>query len=249
MSIEVKNVSVSFKDKNASISAVNDFSCRIAENEFIAIVGRSGCGKSTLLNVIAGYIVPNIGSVSLNESNLGEGERSSILIFQEDSVFPWMTVAENITYGLRIKKNSYEEIDAVLNKYLESTGLTKFRDFFPKDLSGGLKKRVDLARAYAIDTNIILMDEPFGSLDSHTRQQMQELLLQLWNSKKKTIVFVTHDIEEAILLADKIIVMDKGSLIQTYISAFERPRVNQMKYNEAFISLRRNIESKMTNEN
>ncbi len=191
--IAIQNLSKTFATNNREINVTSNLSMNITEGRFIAIVGPSGCGKTTLLRLLAGLIRPTSGTIRINSGCSG-------FVFQEYSLFPWLTVEENILVG----KNSQR---GLLKRYLELAGLTDYRNFYPKNLSGGMKQKVAILRAILNNPKIILMDEPFAALDVDTKHSMQQILLELWNESKQTVIFVTHDIEEAIYLADEVIVL------------------------------------------
>nr|BFD66109.1 ABC transporter ATP-binding protein [Bdellovibrio sp. HAGR004] len=205
--IQIKHVSKVFKGSEQDVVALKDIDFSIPEGQFVCLLGPSGCGKSTLLNAIAGFSLPSEGSVVVGGQEVFEPGPDRGMVFQEYALFPWMTVEENITFGLRIKKADPAKIEEKLQQLLKTLKLTDFRRRFPKDLSGGMRQRVAIARVLALDPPIMLMDEPFGALDALTRRSLQDELLKIWSDLKKTVVFVTHSIEEAIYLADRIVVM------------------------------------------
>ncbi|WP_374000357.1 ABC transporter ATP-binding protein [Bdellovibrio bacteriovorus] len=205
--IQIKHVSKVFKGSEQDVVALKDIDFNIPAGQFVCLLGPSGCGKSTLLNAIAGFSLPSEGSVMVGGQEILEPGPDRGMVFQEYALFPWMTVEENIVFGLKIKKADPEQIEAKLQKLLKTLKLTDFRRRFPKDLSGGMRQRVAIARVLALDPPIMLMDEPFGALDALTRRSLQDELLKIWSDLKKTVVFVTHSIEEAIYLADRIVVM------------------------------------------
>ncbi len=244
MLILIDHINFSFQSKKTKFIALNDLNLRIDENEFISIVGHSGCGKTTLMNLIAGFLMPTAGKLQIEEKDITGPKSERVLVFQEDTVFPWLTVEENIAYGLNALNTDREIVKNVVYKYLELVGLKSFAKYFPKDLSGGMKKRVDLARAYAVNPKVLLMDEPFGSLDAYTRQKMQSQLLKLWDEEKKTVVFVTHDISEAIFMSDRIVLMSPspGTFYRVFNVPFTRPRYQKIKKSSEFISIQSEIE-------
>lgn len=226
LKIETQSLTVRFPTAllHEQITAVENLSLDIQDGEFVCMVGPSGCGKTTLLRVVAGLENATEGTVLIHRK---ENRRPShAMVFQDAGLFPWMTVLENTAYGMRIQgvrgKRRYE----IAQAWLEKVGLTKFMDAFPKQLSGGMRQRVGLARAFAHNPEILLMDEPFGALDAQTRILLQEELLQLWKDSDITVVFVTHSIEEALILADRIVVMSArpGRILGTFPVQFSRPR-------------------------
>jgi NitT/TauT family transport system ATP-binding protein len=224
--IIITNLQKVFETPDGQIVALKDINLTIEQGEFVCLLGPSGCGKSTLLNVVAGFIPLSSGSVTVDRAEVHEPGPDRGVVFQEYALFPWMTVCQNISFGLEIKGMPESEriprIDALLTKL----GLTEFRDRFPKDLSGGMRQRVAIARILAIDSPIMLMDEPFGALDALTRRNLQDELLRIWKESGKTILFVTHSIEESLYLADRIIVMTyrPGTIKREQLITMPRPR-------------------------
>lgn len=206
--IDVRNVTKIFNSsKNEQIVALEQVSFTVDKGQFVSIVGPSGCGKSTLLYIIAGLVKPTSGEVLVNNKPISGPGPDRGLVFQDYALFPWLTVYDNIKYGLEEKKIPKFEIDKIVNRYIELMGLKGFERRYPKELSGGMKQRVAIARTLACDPEIILMDEPFGALDAQMREILQEELLKIWQDSKKTILFVTHSVEEAVYLSQKVIVM------------------------------------------
>jgi NitT/TauT family transport system ATP-binding protein len=205
--IDIKGVNKVFRTDDREVVALKDIDLDIPQGQFVCLLGPSGCGKSTLLNAIAGFSLPSSGTlVADGRPVTGPGPERG-MVFQEYALFPWMTVEKNIAFGLEIKGQSRAQIAATVDKLLEMLSLSDFRSRYPKDLSGGMRQRVAIARVLALDSPIMLMDEPFGALDALTRRNLQDELLRIWAELKKTIIFVTHSIEEAIYLADRIVVM------------------------------------------
>jgi NitT/TauT family transport system ATP-binding protein len=190
-----------------SIEALNAIDLDIHAGEFVCLLGPSGCGKSTLLNILAGFIKPTSGDVTVNGTPVGAPGPDRAMVFQDYALFPWMTVAANIAFGLELKRMPRSAIAERVEALLEMLHLTEFARRYPKDLSGGMRQRVAIARVLAVAPPILLMDEPFGALDALTRQTLQDELLRIWEELGKTVIFVTHSIEEAIYLADRIIVL------------------------------------------
>lgn len=233
--IELEGVSRWFdvptpQDKNARVEVVNNVSLIVEDNpngEFIAILGPSGCGKSTLLNMLAGQVAPNTGTVkTFGNVVMGADNPNAVTVQQAYTCFDWRTVLSNVTLGLEIQGVSSKEREGVAMHYLEKVGLADRADAYPKELSGGMKQRVAIARALAMKPKLILMDEPFGALDANIREEMQQLLLTIWGEEKNTIVFITHDITEAVILADRIIVMSPRptTIVKDVLVPFGRPR-------------------------
>ncbi len=205
--ISIQQVGKVFQTDERAVVALQDINLEIPRGQFVCLLGPSGCGKSTLLNAIAGFALPSSGSIIADGQPVtGPGPERG-MVFQEYALFPWMTVADNVAFGLQIKGLPREQINATVERLLAMLSLSDFRSRYPKDLSGGMRQRVAIARILALDSPIMLMDEPFGALDALTRRNLQDELLRIWAELKKTIIFVTHSIEEAIYLADRIIVM------------------------------------------
>ncbi|PXX43960.1 ABC transporter ATP-binding protein [Undibacterium pigrum] len=205
--IDIVGVNKIFKTADKEVVALRDINLEIPEGQFVCLLGPSGCGKSTLLNAIAGFSLPTSGHIIANGQKVNAPGPDRGMVFQEYALFPWMTVEQNIAFGLEIKGMGKAEIQQRVASLLAMLGLSDFKARFPKDLSGGMRQRVAIARVLALDSPIMLMDEPFGALDALTRSNLQDELLRIWSELKKTIIFVTHSIEEAIYLADRIIVM------------------------------------------
>lgn len=205
--VHIEGVRKVFRSDDREVVALTDINLEIGQGEFICILGPSGCGKSTLLNAIAGFSPPTAGRILVDGAIVTAPGPERAMVFQEYALFPWMTVAENVSFGLEIKGLPRDEISCRVTALLAQLHLSDFRDRFPKELSGGMRQRVAIARALALDSPMMLMDEPFGALDALTRRSLQEELLRLWMEFRKTIVFVTHSIEESVLLADRVVVM------------------------------------------
>ena len=205
--IVVSGVSKRFAGPGGEVIALHNIDLSIGAGEFVCLLGPSGCGKSTLLNAIAGFTLPSTGTITVDGRPVTAPGPDRGMVFQEYALFPWMTVAQNVAFGLEIKGRARTAINARVAELLAMLKLTDFRDRFPKDLSGGMRQRVAIARVLALDPPVLLMDEPFGALDSLTRRSLQDELLRIWAAMGKTIIFVTHSIEESIYLADRIVVM------------------------------------------
>jgi NitT/TauT family transport system ATP-binding protein len=187
------------------MTVLDDVSLGIAEGKFCCVVGPSGCGKTTLLRILAGLDTATSGSVSV--SNHVPGVPGNSVVFQGDSIFPWMTVWDNAAYGLKMRRVHPEQIRSTVGHFLEQTGLTRFAHMYPHELSGGMRQRVSIARAFANDAEILLMDEPFSALDEQNKTILQEELLRIWEEHRKTVVFITHSVDEAVTLGDQIVLM------------------------------------------
>ena len=224
-------------------TAIEDVSIDIQDNDFVCIVGPSGCGKSTLLRMLAGLDFPTDGEIVVNDKKVTGPGADRGMVFQTYTLFPWMTVEDNIKFGLKIKKMPKEEQQAIADKYLDIIGLKKFAKSFPKELSGGMKQRVAIARALANQPEVLLMDEPFGALDPHTKAMMQLLMREIWEKEHPTIVFITHDIDEAAFLANKIYVMSArpGKVIKEVNVYLPHKRGLELKDTQEFIKIRKDI--------
>jgi len=224
--LTVENLNKTYISQGSQTPALVDINLRIAEGEFICLLGPSGCGKSTLLKIIAGLIPATSGRIAINGKAVSGPGPERAVVFQDYALFPWMTVRDNIEFGLEARKLPVAERREISNRLLNVVGLSDFAERFPHQLSGGMKQRVSLARALAVDPSLLLMDEPFGALDAQTRQLLQDELLRIWREYRKTVVFVTHSIEEAIYLSDRIAVMTaRPGRIKQIVSVPElRPR-------------------------
>jgi NitT/TauT family transport system ATP-binding protein len=205
--ITISKVQKIFKTKDRDVVALHDIDLEIKPGEFVCLLGPSGCGKSTLLNAVAGFSLPTSGKISIDGKPITTPGPDRGMVFQEYALFPWMTVGQNISFGMEVQRATKADIALTVNQLLDTLHLKDFRDRYPKDLSGGMRQRVAIARILALDSPIMLMDEPFGALDALTRRNLQDELLRIWSTMGKTILFVTHSIEESIYLADRIVVM------------------------------------------
>jgi NitT/TauT family transport system ATP-binding protein len=204
----VENLSKSYQVQGGHLTVLQDINIEIFPREFICLVGASGCGKSTLLNIIAGLVPPSTGTVSVDgRSVTGKPGSDRGMVFQGYTLYPWLTVAQNIAFGLQFQQMSKSDKRNKVNYFLNVVGLEKFASSYPKQLSGGMKQRVAIARALANEPAVLLMDEPFGALDAQTKEQMQEFLLELWAKTHVTVLMITHDVEEAIYLSQRIYVL------------------------------------------
>lgn len=208
MKLELINISKTFiSEKGEKVESLSSINLEIRNQEFVCLLGPSGCGKTTLLRIISGLDHPSTGSVMLGGTVIDRPNPQLVMIFQEYSLYPWKTVVNNIAFGLEIRGVPVQERSAIVKKYLEIVGLEGFENSYPYELSGGMRQRVAVARALAIDPTILLMDEPFGALDAQTRNMLQHELLNIWEKTKKTILFVTHSVDEAVFLADRIVAL------------------------------------------
>lgn len=241
--IAAEDLAVIFPHDNQNITAIEGLSFKIQAGEFACFLGTTGCGKSTILNVIAGFVRPTTGTVLLDASPITQPGSDRGIVFQQFALFPWRTVEGNIEFGPRMRGISKRERKVLLDKYISLVGLTGFEKSYPSELSGGMQQRVGIARVLANDPSVLLMDEPFGSLDAQTRLMMQESLLDIWQRTKKTIVFVTHDVDEAIFLADRIYVLTaRPARIKKEITInLTRPRSYNIVTSTEYTDLKRDV--------
>lgn len=241
--LKIDNVKKIYQTRKGEMTALNGVNLDIKENEFICVIGPSGCGKSTLLNIIAGLLEPTAGQILVDGKPIQGTGTDRGVVFQQYALFPWLTVKKNVEFGLKLKGLSKDECDSIAMKYLKMVELEKFADSYPKELSGGMKQRVAIARAYAMNPEVLLMDEPFGALDAQTRTQLQTELLKAWQEENKTCFFVTHDIEEAIVLATRVVIMSArpGRIKEVVDIDIPYPRDQETKMSERFIELKNHI--------
>ena len=252
--IIVDNVGVTYREKNKSFEALKGVSFTIQDGEFVSIIGPSGCGKSTFLSVLEGILPQSEGHIFIDDKEIKGTGTDRGVVFQSYSLFPWLSARNNIIFGVHQKNKKLEkaELESIADEYLAKVNLSEFADKYPCQLSGGQQQRVAIARALAMDTDILLMDEPFGAIDPKNRTALQELLLKLWDGsdglgdsgekKKKTVVFVTHDIDEAIFLSDRIVMMasNPGHVYKEISVPFVRPRVREELYQSVAYNRLRN---------
>ena len=235
--IEAKDLTKVYPSRNGSLCALRDFSLRVEEGEFVCIVGPSGCGKSTFLRILGGLITPSSGRVEL----FPRDERAPLqnIVFQEYAIFPWKTVLDNVGFGLEMRGVPRTERRETARSWTRKVGLAKFADAYPHQLSGGMKQRVSIARAFANDPEILLMDEPLGALDAQTRAILQGELVRLWEDSRKTVVYITHSIEESVLLGDRIVLMTAhpGTYKTEFSVPFTRPRSFELTSTPEFARL------------
>jgi NitT/TauT family transport system ATP-binding protein len=224
--LTVENLNKTYVSHGSETPALVDINLRIEEGEFVCLLGPSGCGKSTLLKIIAGLIPASSGRIAINGKAVSGPGPERAVVFQDYALFPWMTVRDNVEFGLEARRLPAAERREVSSRLLKVVGLSDFAERFPHQLSGGMKQRVSIARALAVDPSLLLMDEPFGALDAQTRHLLQDELLRIWRQYRKTVVFVTHSIEEAIYLSDRIVVMTArpGRVKQIVMIPEARPR-------------------------
>jgi NitT/TauT family transport system ATP-binding protein len=242
--LKVDKVSLSYKKPDGgTFTALEEVSFEVPDQQFAVLVGPSGCGKSSLLYLTAGLAEPTSGEIYVGGQQVEGPGADRGMVFQSYTLFPWLTVRQNVEFGLKRRGMPAAERKDIVDYYVNEVGLSGFADNYAKQLSGGMMQRVAIARALANDPQILLMDEPFGALDSQTRLQMQQLLLRVWGNSKKTVLFVTHDIDEAILLGDRVYVMGArpGRIKQILDVPIERPRNLDMVMERSFIEMKREI--------
>jgi NitT/TauT family transport system ATP-binding protein len=241
--ISFRAVSRRFDLADGTFLALDRLSLDVADGEFVTVVGPSGCGKSTALNIAAGLVEPTGGEVLVDGRAVhGPGPERG-MIFQQYALFPWLTVRENVEFGLRIAKKDARQRREIAQRFIDLVGLSQFADSLPKTLSGGMKQRCAIARAYAVNPTILLMDEPFGALDALTRVQMQDQLLDTWGRERRTVMFITHDVDEAVYLANRVIVMAArpGRLYEVIPVDLPYPRTEEIRLSPAFTAIRNRV--------
>jgi sulfonate transport system ATP-binding protein len=243
--LTVRGVTKRFAVGDDEIEALAPVDLTISKGEFVCMIGASGCGKSTLLRIIAGFEEPTTGHVLIDGRSVTGPGSDRGMVFQDYALFPWMTVRQNISFGPRQRHLAREEIDKTTDEFVKMVGLERFAERYPNQLSGGMKQRVAIARVLANNANILLMDEPFGALDALTREQLQHELLQIWKRTGVTTIFVTHSVEEAVLLADRVVVMSAGPGRIESDFRIDLPRPRDVSSPE-FNALRRDIARRLT---
>lgn len=245
--ISLKNVGLKYKTKRGYISTLSNISLDIEKGEFISLLGPSGCGKSTLLNIIAGFLTPTTGAALMNGQLITGADWRRGVVFQQPALYPWLNVEKNVQFGPKMRKVSSQERNSQTEYYLKKVGLFEFRKHKPYELSGGMKQRIALARALVNDPQVLLMDEPFAALDALTREQMQNLLRGIWKETGKTILFITHDVDEALSLGTRVIIMSSrpGQIIKEFQPSFTRTIIaensNHARFSEEFGHLREQV--------
>lgn len=243
--LSIRNVEITYKNHKTGkdFLALSGVSLDVEKGEFVTIVGPSGCGKSTLLLSIDGLLPHTGGEILIDGKPVTKPGKDRALVFQEFALLPWRTIEQNIWFGLELQGEKKEKLQSAADRFLKLTGLAQFKDHFPHQLSGGMRQRVGIARALAVDPDILLMDEPFGALDAQTREIMQNELLKIWDENRKTVFFVTHGIDESIYLADKIVVMSArpGRVKEIIDVKLPRPRGLEVKETAEYARLRRRI--------
>jgi NitT/TauT family transport system ATP-binding protein len=249
--IRAHGVNLSFRPRNrAPVHALRDFDLSVEQGAFVTIVGPSGCGKSTFLNILLGLIPPDAGAMAIAGRPISGPGQDRAMVFQEFGLLPWRTVQANVELGLELKGVAAAERREVCRRFIDLVGLSGFADHYPHELSGGMKQRVGLARALATGPEVLLMDEPFAALDAQTRDIMQAELLRIWQEERKTVLFVTHQIEEAVYLSDKVIVMSKrpGRVKSIIDVDLPRPRDYELRVSHAFNELKLAIWNELKDE-
>jgi NitT/TauT family transport system ATP-binding protein len=241
--IEIRGVWKEFAKGERRVMALQDIDLDVAQREFVAILGPSGCGKSTLLNMVAGFDHPTRGTVKVEGEEIVAPSPRRCVVFQEPALFPWLTVMDNVVFGPKTRGQPAADYRARAAQIIEQVGLRGFEASYPAELSGGMRQRVGIARVLIMQPQVLLMDEPFGSLDAQTRMVMQELLLQVWERHHETVLFITHDIEEALLLADRVCVMTArpGRIKKSIDVNIPRPRAIEVTTSPEFNALRREV--------
>ncbi len=255
ISICVKNLNKCYRARDGDVPALVELSIDVAEGEFVSIVGPSGCGKSTLLYILGGFIAADGGVIEVDgRAVTGPGVDRGV-VFQEYALFPWLTVVQNIRYGLEMTGVPRKQREDTVQRLVRTIGLQGFEHRFPRELSGGMKQRVAIARTLAYDPKILLLDEPFGALDAQTREVMQDELLRLWQATRKTVVMVTHDVNEAVYLSERVLVMSQrpGQIVQEFKIAIDRTGEREVTVlnddynhlrNEVWLAVRRQVAGK-----
>lgn len=241
--VEVENLSVTFKRKGYYIPVLDSLNFKIAAGEFVCLLGPSGCGKSTILNAIAGFIKPSTGYILVDGQQVHSPGADRGFVFQQYSLLPWKNTFENVEFGLKIRGVPKAKREELVNYYLNRVGLYKHRHSYPHQLSGGMQQRASIIRALVNSPSVLLMDEPFAALDAQTRHMMQELLLSIWSELKSTVIFVTHDIEEAIFLSSRIFIMgvNPGRIKEIVTVDLDRPRHVDIILSPEFMKLNRQV--------
>ncbi|MFW5979318.1 MAG: ABC transporter ATP-binding protein [Halanaerobium sp.] len=251
--LELKNIKKNFKTEKGSKTALNNINLRIKKNEFLTILGPSGCGKSTLLKIIAGFERADQGQLLKEDKEIGGAGLDRIMLFQDfEQLFPWQRIIDNVEFAVKAAaKNKKENLNSAeirekSLKYLTEVKLKNYKNYYPHQLSGGMKQRAALARTLAAEGEIMLMDEPFGSVDSQTRQELQQLLVELWQEEERTIIFVTHDIREAVFLSERIVLMknEPGEIIKIKANQLSYPRKrSSSQFNQLFEKLQYELQA------
>lgn len=248
--IDIENLGIRFGRSGNAIEAVSDVSMHVAPGEFVSLIGPSGCGKSTLLNVVAGFVKPTQGSATLDGRPIDKPGADRGMVFQQYSLFPWKTVRANVEFGLKMQGVTARQREAAARTLLGLAGLLSFANHYPDQLSGGMKQRVGIVRALATSPQVLLMDEPFGALDSQTRAVMQQILTNIWQRFRISVLFITHDIDESIFLSDRVYVMTArpGRIKAEIPVLLPRPRVPEMMASAEFLQLKSTLRNLIREE-
>jgi NitT/TauT family transport system ATP-binding protein len=236
--LETRDVSKSYRKQDANVEALRNINIAVRNGEFVSIVGASGCGKTTFLRVVDGLIRPSSGSVLIDGKEVTSPGLDRGFVFQQDGLLPWRTVAQNVVLGLEVQHRATEEARGLANHYIRLVGLGGFERHYPHELSGGMRQRVNLARALSVRPEVLLMDEPFAALDAQTREIMQAELMRIWQDTKKTVIFITHQIDEAVYLSDRVLVFTArpGRLKESIDIDLPRPRELALKRTPDFVA-------------
>jgi NitT/TauT family transport system ATP-binding protein len=242
--LDVRQLGKVFTTRQGQTEALHDINFKVHRREFICVIGPSGCGKSTLIRILAGLEMPTSGAVVLDEKEVSGPGPDRGMVFQNYTLFPWLSVKRNVMFGGRMKGQKYADAEAEARKWIRMVGLEKFENAYPNQLSGGMKQRVAIARTLANQPRIVLMDEPFGALDAQTRCQMQSYLQQIWMNVDVTILFITHDLDEAIYLADRIVVLDAhpGRIAEIIEVPLPQPRTTEQFIDPRFLATRKRVD-------
>ena len=248
--VDIRDIERIYQSSRGPVKALNHINLQIYENEFVCVVGPSGCGKSTLLNIMAGLDKATGGEVLVDGEKVEDPSTERGVFFHQYALFPWLTVKKNIMYGLKNKKMNREQAEKAAEKYIKMVGLDEFSGSYPKELSGGMKQRVAIARAFAMNPQLLLLDEPFGALDAQTRAQLQSDLLDTWEQEQKTCFFITHDVEEAVLLAQRVVIMSsRPARIKRIVEIdIPYPRNQETKMDPRFMEIKNEIWSEVYTE-
>lgn len=245
--LEIKDVDLIYPGEKEDLKVLEEINISIEEGEFVCLLGPSGCGKSTLLNIIAGFIKPTTGTAQLSGEAIQGPDSNRGVVFQDSVLYPWLNIYDNVSFGIKMRKFPKDEIASLTEKYLALVGLEAFRDHKPYELSGGMRQRACLARVLIGNPRVILMDEPFGALDSMTRDDMQELTRQIWDTTKNTVFLITHDIDEALLLGTRVIVMSPrpGKIVKEFDLDFTtrilKESYKDVRYSHEYELVRRQV--------
>ena len=242
--LKIENISMEFHEKGTVTPVFKNINLGIKNNEFFCVVGPSGCGKTTMIRIIAGLLEASSGNILIDGKISNKADSNKGVVFQADAVFPWKTVLGNVEFGLKIQGLPKEQRKKIAMQYIELVGLKGYENRLPKTLSGGMKKRVDVARTYAANPEVLLMDEPFGALDAQTKAMMQVDLLDIWQREMKTVFFITHDLDEALFLSDRIAFLTESkpsSIKSLYENPLPRPRTEALKLSDEFQKERREV--------